>query len=217
MTCQKYIELSSRNINKKLENPVGNNKVLIFDIDQCLYYEPELDSFEHNSIKSAFIELSNLKETDWNETFQKFNLFREVFHSIIGLHPRDFCEKYENHHPPMFIKKDPVLAEMLRKIKFRKFCFTNGSLVRASKILQHMELENLFEYVVCNDSEDTEFICKPMPKAFQFVEDFLGIEDRKKVYFYDDAERNIKGAKEFGWNAYIVKNNIKDLLEEHIE
>lgn len=214
---EKYMELCSRNANKKLSPPVGDEKILIFDIDQCLYHAPEMEEYEVTSIKTAFLNLSKLSEIDWETNQSKHNLYRETFHVILGIHPKEFCDKYENHHPLQFIKKDPELIEILSKIKTRKFCFTNGSIVRASKILQHMELDHLFEVVICNDAEETEFICKPQEAAFKFVDRYLGIKDRKKVYFFDDSQKNINAANTYGWNGLLVEGNIKQLIQEHIE
>lgn len=218
MSDSKYVEMCSRNMINKIKIQVGNEKVLIFDIDQCLYHVPELEHFEFTSIRTAFLSLSKLTEQVADGIFSTVDLYRMAFFKVLDMHPSDFCRTYEDEHPPRFIERDPQLIELLSKIKIRKFCFTNGTKNRASKILQHMGIEDLFECVICTDSVDTEFICKPQPLAFQFVEDYLGITNRSSVYFYDDSEKNINGATAFGWNAYVVKDgNIKELLQVHVE
>ena len=218
MIDSKYVEMCSRNMENKFEPKVGNEKVLIFDIDQCLYHVPELEYFENTNIKSAFLSLSKLTEQMVDGIFSTVDLYRMAFFKILDMHPSHFCKTYEDEHPPRFIEKDPLLIEILSNIKIRKFCFTNGTKNRASKILQHMELEDLFEAVICTDSIDTEFICKPQITAYQFVENYLGIESRRNVYFYDDSEKNINAAISFGWNGILVKKgDLKDHLKVHIE
>lgn len=215
---EKFIEMCTRNCNFRHDNPVGENIVFVFDIDDCLYSSVEMQEFEANHVKSSFIALSNRTEDEWN-LHSSFNLYRQVFFSLLDMHPSDFCCVYDMPQIDKYLCPDIELINILEKIKIRKFCFTNGSKGRATAILSHLKIDHLFEAIVCADSVETEFICKPMPTAFKFFENYAGILDPKKVYFFDDSKKNITGALECGWNALhvTVTKDIKECIKEVLD
>lgn len=76
-------------------------------------------------------------------------------------------------------------------------------------------MEDVFEAVVCTDSLETEFIGKPRPEAFDFFMRYAGITiSPNKIYFFDDSERNINGAKANGWNSVHVINDLKECIKD---
>jgi len=213
----KYIELCNRNRHLKALNPVSNSKILVFDIDFCLYHNEQLFQYEINRVREAFCKHSERDEAHWEETKPKFHLFRQIFHHNFGTGLKDFDEAYELPELENYVKPDQELRNMILRIPTRKVCLTNGSASRAKKVLTCLGMEDLFEAVFCCDVEDTEFICKPLESAYTFVESVLGIEDKKMVHFYDDSHANVEGALRAGWNAYLVSNNIKEHLVPHFD
>ncbi|KAI5148508.1 hypothetical protein ENBRE01_0369 [Enteropsectra breve] len=216
-TDHKYIEMSTRNGQKAVSIPVGSQKVLVFDIDDCLYTHPEMNTNFCTMLKEKFLERANLPETQWAEHNKQFGLFRELFFRKFNMHPSEFDALYELPSLNFALARDELLIEMLSKIKHRMFCFTNGSKERAKKLLKTLGIEHFFECVFCADTVDTEFISKPSLDSFTFVEKVLGIKGSKNIHFFDDSERNIDGARAAGWSAYLVKEDIKDHLEGHLE
>ena len=81
---------------------------------------------------------------------------------------------------------------------------------RAEEILRLLGLTDSFKYVLCADDEEEDYYLKPNKKAFEFVEDFLGIYNRpetnKKIIFFDDSKDNIDTAAMQNWGAILVKS-----------
>lgn len=209
-----FVEMCTRNNNIRCEKPVGEDLVFVFDIDDCLYQNSEISKHEANHVKNGFLNLSNLTEDDWQMHCSTFNLYREVFFSLFNIHPSDFCKVFDMPELHKFVTPDFELRELLQQISIRKFCFTNGSKERANMVLSYLQLESIFEAVVCADTIETEFICKPMSEAFEFFERYVGITTPKNIYFFDDSERNIQAAKRNGWNAMHVTVDIKECIKE---
>lgn len=215
MATTEYIEMCTRNKHVRVTPPVGQAKVLIFDIDYCLYHNTEMGAHEVELVKEAYISHSGEPESTWSEHLNSFNLFREIFYHVLGIHPAVFSEKYEVPAFSEYVSADEELRMLLSSIPHRKFCFTNGLASRARAILAHLGIEDLFEAVVCADCVDTEFMCKPLKNAYAFVEQALGVESRESVWFYDDNEKNVQGAIEAGWKGFVVQGDLKEYLREH--
>lgn len=211
------MEMCSRNNNKVINNPVGSAEALIFDIDHCLYHSKELMEHELLTMSSMLSQFSAGVENDLYKHMDTYHLFREIFFRLFGIHPAEFSCKYELPEFEKYFIPDPELRSMLESLDCRKFCFTNGQRDRAARILRYLGLEHIFELVICADVDDTEFICKPQPHAFAFVERYLGIADRSKVFFFDDSLKNIEAAKVAGWNAYLVDGDIKAHLKGRMD
>lgn len=211
-----YIEMCTRNANLTVEDPIGDRKIMIFDIDHCLYHNKEAVVNEFNFVRNLFVEMSQQTEDDWHRHLSAMGLFRAVFYNLLDVHPTDFATRYEDEAIVGHITPDPEVRLLLSSTGCRMFCFTNGGKTRAQKILQQLEIEDLFEAVICADTVETEFICKPNRQAFDFVERVLGITDRKNVYFFDDMASNISAATEIGWNANLIDCNLKEVLRTHL-
>ncbi|KAI4290865.1 putative hydrolase of the HAD superfamily [Pancytospora philotis] len=210
----KYVEMSTRNKKCTIAEPVGEGAALVFDIDNCLYHSPEYLGQEMTSIRSMLLDSKRLTEKEWADSFQMGKLFREVLFRVIGLHPTAYSDMFDTSEPADFLAEDAELREILQALPHRKFCFTNGGVKRARKILQHLRIEECFELVFCADEVDTEFISKPKPEAYAFVDAALGTASRSQIHFFDDSAENVAAAKSHGWNGYLVENNIKQHLRE---
>ncbi len=47
---------------------------------------------------------------------------------------------------------------------------------------------------------------QPEQEFYEFVFKDMNLKDKKEVIFWDDDEKNINGAKEFGFNAELYEN-----------
>lgn len=171
----KYIEMCSRNINLRIDSPVGNNNIMIFDIDNCLYYSKEMDILEFNNAKSKFLSHQETNEAMWDDCIRKIPLFRKIFYDLFNIHPRDY-ELSTQIDYSKYVFRDCELRRILTSFPCRKFCFTNAPRMRAESILKLIGIEDVFEHVICADIHDTEFITKPDFLSYKFIERFLGVE-----------------------------------------
>lgn len=204
--------MSTRNTNLRHPVPVEDEIVWIFDIDNCLYRNEKLQDYEEETIKKTFLSLANNTENDWNSHKSSFNLYREIFYSILQVHPIEFSTSYEVPILQDSISPDADLKNILEKSNIRKFCFTNACKNRSAYVLSSIGVIDSFEAVICADIVETEFICKPKDASYTFVQQYLSIKDPKKIYFFDDNLSNVENARKAGWNAIHVCDDIKKYI-----
>lgn len=207
--------MSNRYNDFRIENPIGDSKVMIFDVDYCLYHSDKLAKHEYEYAHKLYLKTRKNRNSVFEFSRVKYNLFAELFYKESGIHPVKYFGEHDVPDFHKFIDPDNDLREVLQSINIRKFCFTNGSAERVKTVLKHLNLDSgVFEGVICSDDEDTEFISKPKQESYKFVEKILGINDPKNIIFFDDSIANIQGAIKAGWNAYIIQRNIKEVLKK---
>lgn len=209
-----FIKMCTRNASLKHSAEIGpEEKILVFDIDQCLYKSKALDDFEKSNVKNIFHQLSKLGESHWDDITSTKTLFKEIMFIYCNMAPKDFDSRHDSIQFSKFIKTDHELVSKLEEIKLKKFCFTNGSETRARSILSLLKIDHLIEGVICTDDEDTEFFAKPSESSYAFVESYLGIKHRRNIYFFDDSISNVHAARLRGWKSFVVSEDIKKSLD----
>lgn len=124
------------------------------------------------------------------------------------------------------LKPNPELAKLFQDCPYRKICFTNTSVIAATKILKSLGVLHCFESVFCVNFDD--FILthrKPNLSAYEFIENCYGVKvdenGLKNVIFFDDTDENVKIALEIGWYAHLVDDcglsvaKIKSIIERY--
>ncbi|KAF9763421.1 hypothetical protein NGRA_1276 [Nosema granulosis] len=206
---------------------VGDDYIFLFDIDDTIYKSSE--KFHQNQIKSFYEAYDKLREKAIKDgktippvdvALKENALYTETFFKYFDITPiqleafREQCDYSE------FLEKDEEVRNMLLSIPFRKWAFTNGLKSRADPILEVLGLKDCFEGVICFDDDSREIIGKPKDSAFEFVEELLGIENKQKVFFFDDALINIKTGERFGWRSIHVRKEdciielVNDVLKD---
>ncbi|ORD93254.1 YAI5 [Enterospora canceri] len=129
----------------------------------------------------------------------------------------DCCPEVDALPCDKYIKRSTEVINKLKGIKQRMFLFTNGTKCRAMKILNLIGLEDVFEKVFCADNAECDYIMKPNPISYSFVEDYLQIVDARKIHFFDDRRKNVVGAKNAGWNGYQVNENLIEQIDKALQ
>ncbi|KCZ80977.1 pyrimidine 5'-nucleotidase, partial [Anncaliia algerae PRA339] len=158
-----------------------------------------------------------MKENGFSEDMANAELDR--FASVYGLEVRgltkemnirgELLRKLAYPYPGSInlIRKDIELKELLKKLKGRKVCLTNGNADHAKEILTKLGIINSFEVIFHCDYEEEDFIAKPDKEVFLAVQNYLGVKP-EQITFFDDLEIHIEAAKGLGWNAYKVESGI---------
>lgn len=217
MQNEKFIEMTIKNKSLKYEYPVEDEIVLIFDLDYCLFRNNEMYEYEKRFFCETFLKLSNQTDINaWHSSLEKLNYhYKKVFCTVLGIDPKEYDEReYEIPEYQKFLKPNHELNYLLKNIQLKKFCFTNGSKRRAEALLKHLEMEDLFEKVICSSSNDLDFISKPDISSYKFVEEYLGIKSPNKIYFFDDTIVNVTSANELGWNGVHVTSELEIHLKD---
>lgn len=222
-----YISMKKENIGifKGNIQKVGDDYVLLFDIDDTLYKSSE--KFHQNQIKSFYEAYDKLRAQflPFNKDIPEVGvalkenaLYTQTFFKYFDISPIQLEKFREQCDYRDFIERDDRLREFLLNLPFRKWAFTNGLRSRAEPILEVLGLSDCFEGVICFDDDSRDIIGKPMKEAFEFVENLLEIENKSKVFFFDDHHLNIQTGNLFGWKSILVKkeDDLIDLINDAI-
>lgn len=205
-----YITMEEKNLLHK--NTFNLDKILLFDIDGTLYkISKELEEVDRQGYIRAY-ETLKTNDTPRSKFITKESIYLQDMYDELGVTPRELNDARGDIHYGDYVEKDDRLVEYFSKSKYRLWCFTNGLKSRAEAILKKMEIERFFEGVICTDDYARKPVKKPYPKAYEFVEIFLGVKDKSQIFFFDDLKRNITPASERGWNTFLVRPE-DDLME----
>ncbi|EEQ81513.1 hypothetical protein NCER_102029 [Vairimorpha ceranae BRL01] len=216
-----FITMNPDNIQKYNINPVNSNYIFLFDIDDTLYKaSEEMHNLEMEKWYSAYkhFKLEVPCALDFNTLLDSKPLYSEAFYYHFNKTPYE-VEKVKGFLDySKFVKRNEDLKLCLKNIKHRKWCFTNGMKCRAEPILKCLDLLDTFEGVICMDNKcpSNLVLGKPYKQVYYFVEELLKIQDKSKVYFFDDSIVNINIGKKMGWNSFLIekKDNIINVLND---
>lgn len=161
---------------------VGNDPLLIFDIDSTLYPgHLNIEKMIMDEILRYLIRKMNMSEECVRERLYELNqkyglaslgIQSEIESVEVGFYSKYISKVFEYEN---YIKPDSVLRNLLNSINIRKICFTNADSISAVRILKRLGVFECFEAVITIDSFERRFICKPQVEAYKFVEDVYGI------------------------------------------
>ena len=99
---------------------------------------------------------------------------------------------------------DPELRRVLTQIPQQKWIFTNASLEHAQRVLDRLELRDLFVGII--DINAIYPWCKPYPEAFQMALSLCGDPDPARCLFIDDSIRNLDTAAELAIKTVLISD-----------
>lgn len=98
----------------------------------------------------------------------------------------------------------PELRKVLTQIPQQKWIFTNASLGHAEKVLDYLELRDLFVGII--DIAAIFPWCKPYPEAFQIALNLCGNPEPERCLFIDDSVHNLDTAKAININTVLISD-----------
>ncbi len=177
----------------------------IFDLDDTLY--PRTSGL-HEKMLTRVIEL--IQASIGVNATQAAKLHAEYYHrygtSMVGLsrhhgiEPQRFLD-FVHQVDLVVIGNGDRLRGLLAALPGRRIVFTNGSRHHAQRVLQHLELTELFS-AIC-DIETCEFIGKPSRAAYETLLRHHDIEPSRSIMF-DDRAVNLQIASELGLKTVLV-------------
>ena len=105
-----------------------------------------------------------------------------------------------------FLKPNPVLREVLESLPTRNLIFTNADTAHARRVLQALELDDLFDTVV--DVNAIAPYCKPMPESFAIAMELADEPDPRKCVMIDDLPRTTRAALDVGMASLLYGSDI---------
>lgn len=101
-----------------------------------------------------------------------------------------------------YLKPDPDLRRLLLSLPQKRWVFTNADAAHASRVLCALELEGCFEGII--DIRAVEFQSKPDVAAYRKALEIAREADPGRCAIFDDAARNLAGAKQAGLFTVLV-------------
>ncbi|HZV84367.1 MAG TPA: pyrimidine 5'-nucleotidase [Brevundimonas sp.] len=177
----------------------------IFDLDDTLYPpESQFMGLIQQRINDYMVRTVALPP-EQAMTVQKGYL-RDYGTSLAGLmahhriDPADFL--HEVHDVPLDrLTPDPGLRAALERLEGPRVVFTNGSAAHARRVVERLDLADLFDGLF--SLEDADLIPKPDPRTFARMAERFGIDPRSAAFF-EDTVRNLKPARELGMTTVLV-------------
>ncbi len=132
--------------------------------------------------------------------YQRYGTTLRGLMSEHGIDPRDFL-KFAHDIDRSQLPADPDLSDAIGKLPGRKFILTNGSREHAEATATKLGLLHHFEDIF--DIVSGDYIPKPEAATYQRFFDQHGIDPEKSAMF-EDLEKNLKPAREFGMRTVLV-------------
>jgi putative hydrolase of the HAD superfamily len=119
-----------------------------------------------------------------------------------GVDPEEFLDVVHDIDLAV-LTPDPHLAAAIARLPGRRYVFTNGCSNYASRVLQQLKLEGLFDAVW--DIRTIDYRPKPDPLSYRRVLDDNAIVPALAVMF-EDVPRNLVPAQELGMTTVWLRN-----------
>ena len=117
-----------------------------------------------------------------------------------GVDPQAFLDEVHEVSMDRLIP-DPELRTALARLPGRRLVYTNGGSKHAARVLERLELADMFEDVFHLEAAD--FVPKPNLSAYEAMARRHRI-DPKVAAFFEDSEKNLKPAAEMGMATVLV-------------
>ena len=105
-----------------------------------------------------------------------------------------------------YLTPNPVVRDVIASLPTRNLIFTNADIPHAQRVLQVLELDDLFDSIV--DVNAVAPYCKPMPESFAIAMDLADEPDPRKCVMIDDLPRTTRAAREVGMASLLCGSDI---------
>jgi putative hydrolase of the HAD superfamily len=187
--------------------------VLFIDLDETLYpktnglwrsISDRINRFIVNELQVPLEDAKRIRQ-------QYLDSHGTTLHGLMSnydIDPLDYLEFVHDIPIENLIQPVPEIREILKRLFVKKFIFTNASLKHANRVLDHLNIRDLFDGVI--DILALEFINKPRLEAYQKALHLAGNPDPSKCMLVDDRIVNLYPAKGFGITTVLVGDEVQD-------
>ena len=191
-------------------------KLILFDMDETLYpRETTLMPTVTERITQFMIDQLDMTP---EEAAQQRQIYREKYGTALRglmeekhLADMDGVNAYLEyvHDIPLVdvLEADPVAREMLMQLPLRRAILTNSNIEHAERVLNHLNLWDVFEGVI--DIRAMNFFSKPDPRAYQAALDRFGVTAEETI-FVEDTPVNTRPAKALGITTILLYHPLSD-------
>ena len=191
-------------------------KLVIFDIDGTLYDLPEgASDFSktkmYKEIKQKGIEFIALRLGKSHKEAIKIRQHIDKkydgdisigLEKEYGLHRSEYFNYAWTVDLKGYVRSDKKTADMINSIKCNKAILSAAPEVWINNVLQRLNLNGLFDYVVSGDGD----IRKPNPESYKTVLSHFGVKPEETI-MVDDTYSCLRAAKDLGIRTVLIKRN----------
>jgi putative hydrolase of the HAD superfamily len=185
--------------------------VWLFDLDNTLYPpEAEIMALVEGRMTDFVARQTGLPRDEaralQHRYFQEHGTTLAGLMAAHGIDPEAFLT--EVHDVSLdTLGPDPELRAGLERLPGRRLVFTNGDAGHAERILDKLQVNDLFEDTFHIGSAD--YIPKPDPRTFTRMVERHGVQ-AGSACFFEDSARNLKPAAELGMTTVLVGRHAFD-------
>ncbi|HYD87087.1 MAG TPA: pyrimidine 5'-nucleotidase [Vitreimonas sp.] len=176
----------------------------VFDLDNTLY--PARDLYDEIGVRMTNYIARTLSLSDGEALEIRERYFHDYGATVVGLvrhhdvDARDFLlDVHTADHS--VLTADPELRELIARLPGRRIIFTNGGGGHAERVLEKLNLADLFDAVL--DIETCGLLPKPQRESYERVIATTGIEPRHSILI-EDTLRNLEPAHDMGFATALV-------------
>ena len=179
--------------------------VWVFDLDNTLYpieseymllIEGRMSDFVMRQTGLAYDEARALQKKYYHE----HGTTLAGLMANHGVDPQAFLD--EVHEVAMDrLVPDPELRSAVARLPGRRLVFTNGGSTHAERVLDRLNLNDLFEDTFHLEAAD--FVPKPNLVSYQALVSKHGVDPRRAAFF-EDSEKNLAPAFDMGMTTILV-------------
>ena len=186
---------------------------IFFDLDDTLY--PSETGLWHaikERMNSYMRERMNFPEDQIATVREKY--FLQYGTTMRGLQANhkidtdDFLAYVHDLPLKEYLTPDPTLRSVIASLPTRNLIFTNADMAHAKRVLNVLELSDLFDTIV--DVNTVAPYCKPTPESFAIAMKLAGESDPSKCVMIDDIHRTTRAASEAGMFSILVHETLND-------
>jgi len=185
-----------------------NIKYWIFDLDNTLYngqtkvfskVDKKMSTYISKKLK---ISLINAKEIQKKYFYENGTTLSGLM-KYNNIDPYEFLE-FVHQIDISWLPKDKLLREELKKIKEKKFIFTNGSHSHVKNVTEQLGISDLFDGAFA--ITDADFIPKPSIEPYKKIIKKFNLDPKKSILI-EDIAHNLENAKHLGMKTVWLENN----------
>lgn len=179
-------------------------KVWVFDLDNTLYPAPTLYDEIGERMTNYISRALRIDAAEALEVRERY--FHEYGATIIGLirhHPVDAHDflTYVHDADHSVLEPDPELRGLIALLPGRKIVHTNGGGGHGERVLERLNLADLFEAVF--DVEAAGLSPKPEPRSYERLIAACAFDPREAILI-EDTLRNLEPAHALGFATALV-------------
>jgi putative hydrolase of the HAD superfamily len=119
--------------------------------------------------------------------------------------PEEFLAYVHDIPLEKYLRRDPVLHDLLKSLPQSTWIFTNADSNHAWRVMKALGVQDCFTGII--DIRALNFICKPQPEAYHKALILAGEPNPQGCILLDDALRNLTPAREIGFYTILVNQN----------